>query len=275
MATLEADKAFSLSSLSGIGSRFGKRFVGVISFIAFITLWQLVVWITQINPILLPAPGSVLTQFFEVLDIGLLVPAVLDSLRGLFIGLVLALAVGILAGLIIGGSRWLDLLTGPYLWAFFATPRIALLPLFILFLGLDLATKIVMVFLSAVLPVTLSVKEGVQTVDESLLRAARSFGASRIDLFRHVVIPFTVPFIANAIRNGISRGFVGLLIVEMRLGAGGIGTQVIRAMNSLNSEGTARMFAFVAVLIVTALTLITLSRMFETRVSKWREQVYV
>ena len=272
MATIEAGRASPLSSLSGLGSRFGKRFAGVISFIAFITLWQLVVWITQINPILLPAPGAVLSEFFEVLEIGLLVPAVLDSLRGLAIGLVLALAVGILAGLAIGGSRWLSLLTGPYLWAFFATPRIALLPLIILFLGLDLTTKIVMVFLSAVLPVTLSVKEGVQTVDESLLTAARSFGASRLDLFRHVVIPFTVPFIANAIRNGISRGFVGLLIVEMSLGAGGIGTQVIRAMRTFN---TARMFAFVAVLIVTALTLISLSRMFETKVSKWREQVYV
>jgi ABC-type nitrate/sulfonate/bicarbonate transport system permease component len=176
------------------------------------------------------------------------------------------------AGLIIGGSQWLSLVTGPYLWAFFATPRIALLPLIILFLGLDLTTKIVMVFLSAVLPVTLSVKEGVQTVDESLLKAARSFGATRLNLFRHVVIPFTLPFIANAIRNGISRGFVGLLIVEMSLGAGGIGTQVMRAMRQFN---TARMFAFVAILIVTALTLITLSRMFETRVSKWREQVYV
>ena len=272
MATLEADKAFSLSSLSGLGSRFGKRFVGVISLIAFITFWQLVVWVTQINPILLPAPGSVVTQFFESIGEGLLVPAVLDSLRGLFIGLGLALTVGVVAGLVIGGSRWLSLLTAPYLWAFFATPRIALLPLLIIFLGLDLRTKIVMVFLSAVLPVTLSVKEGVQTVDESLLRAARSFGASRLDLFRYVVIPFTVPFIANAIRNGISRGFVGLLIVEMSLGAGGIGTQVIRAMRTFN---TARMFAFVSVLIITALTLITLSRMFETKVSKWREQVYV
>lgn len=272
MATLEAGKATSLSSLSGLGRRFGNRFVGVISLVAFLILWQLVVWISQINPILLPAPGSVLSQFLASAGDGLLVPAVLDSLRGLFIGLVLALVAGILAGLVIGGSRWLDLLTGPYLWAFFATPRLALLPLIILFLGLDLTTKIVMVFLSALLPVVLSVKEGVQTVDESLLKAARSFGASRIDLFRHVVIPFTLPFIANAIRNGISRGFVGLLIVEMRLGAGGIGTEVMRAMRQFN---TALMFAFVAVLIVTALTLITLSRMFETKVSQWREQVYV
>jgi ABC-type nitrate/sulfonate/bicarbonate transport system permease component len=175
-------------------------------------------------------------------------------------------------GLIIGASSWLNLLTGPYLWAFFATPRIALAPLIVLWLGFGASSKTLLVFLSAVLPVILSCKEGVQTVDEYLVRAARSFGAGRLDLFRHVVIPFTLPFIANGIRNGIARGFVGLLIIEMTVGSGGIGTQVIRAMRDFN---TARMFAFVAVLVVTSLTLITLSRKLETRASRWREEVYV
>jgi ABC-type nitrate/sulfonate/bicarbonate transport system permease component len=162
--------------------------------------------------------------------------------------------------------------TAPYLWGFFATPRIALAPLIILWLGFDLPAKVLLVFLSALLPVMLSCKEGVQTVDESLVRVARSFGAGRLDLFRHVVIPFTLPFIANGIRNGIARGFVGVLIIEMTVGSGGIGTQVIRSMRTFN---TARMFAYVAVLIVTALTLISLSRKLETRASRWREEVYV
>jgi ABC-type nitrate/sulfonate/bicarbonate transport system permease component len=65
---------------------------------------------------------------------------------------------------------------------------------------------------------------------------------------------------------------VGLLIVEMRLGSGGIGTQVMRSMRQFD---TARMFAFVAVLVITALTLIMLSRKFEARISRWREKVYV
>jgi ABC-type nitrate/sulfonate/bicarbonate transport system permease component len=274
MATLEDVKASAAapSGFSAALDRVGGRAAGVVSFVAFVALWQLIVWGTGINPILLPSPASVFAQFIEVARIGLLVPAVLESLRGLAIGLSVALAVGIIAGLVIGASSWLQILTGPYLWALFATPRLALLPLIVLWLGFGLETKILMVFLSAVLPVTLSCKEGVQTVDESLLRAARSFGAGRMDLFKHVVIPFTLPFIANAVRNGISRGFVGLLIVEMRVSAGGIGTQVMRAMRSFN---TARMFAFVAVLIITALTLITLSRMFETRVSRWREEVYL
>jgi NitT/TauT family transport system permease protein len=120
--------------------------------------------------------------------------------------------------------------------------------------------------------VIISCKEGVQTVDESLLRAARSFGANRFDLFRHVVVPYTLPFIANGVRNGIARGFVGLLIIEMTVGSGGIGKQIIRSMSSFN---TAAMFAYIVVLVATALVLITLSRRLEAYASRWREEVYV
>lgn len=273
MAVTERIRASSAAAgASALRGRLGDRFTGLISFAAFVAVWQLIVVVTQINPILLPAPGAVVTEFVEEAQLGLLGTVVLESLRPLSIGLVLALAAGVVFGLIIGASSWLNLIASPYLWALFATPRIATAQLFVLFLGLGLQTKVTIVFLSAVLPVLLSCKEGVQTVDESLVRAARSFGASRLDLFKHVVVPFTLPFIANAIRNGVSRGFVGLLVVEMFIGQGGIGYQVIRSMSSFN---TARMFAYVAVLIVTALVLITLSRKLENRVSRWRGEVYV
>jgi ABC-type nitrate/sulfonate/bicarbonate transport system permease component len=273
MATLEEAKVSTRSSgLAAVPGRLGTRLTGVISFVGFIALWQLIVVATQVNPILLPSPASVVSQFLEAMQEGLVWPAVVSSLKALLIGLVLALAVGVVTGLIIGASSWLDLVTAPYLWAFFATPRIVLAPLIVLWLGFGLEAKALLVFLSALLPVILSCKEGVQTVDESLVRAARSFGAGRSDLFRHVVIPFTLPFIANGIRNGIARGFVGLLIIEMTVGSGGIGTQVIRAMRGFN---TARMFAFVALLVIAALTLITLSRKLETKASRWREEVYV
>lgn len=273
MATLGKSKVGAqLSGFRFAGAKLTRRMTGVISFVSFIALWQLIVTVSGINPILLPSPASVVAQFIEVSGNGLLWPAVALSLESLAIGLVLALVVGVVAGLMIGASSWLDLIAGPYLWGFFATPRIALAPLIVLWLGFDAPAKILLVFLSALLPVVLSCKEGVQTVDESLVRAARSFGAGRLDLFRKVVIPYTLPFIANGVRNGIARGFVGLLIIEMTVGSGGIGTQVIRSMRTFN---TARMFAFVAVLVVTALTLITLSRKLEARVSRWREAVYV
>jgi ABC-type nitrate/sulfonate/bicarbonate transport system permease component len=272
MATAGADALRVPSGLAALGKRHGSRFASLLSFVAFIAVWQGVVVFFNINPILLPSPGSVVTQFIEIWRLDLLWPAILESLSALAIGLAAALLFGVIVGLVIGEFSWFDLLSSPYVWGLFATPRIALLPLFVLWLGFGSSIKTLLVFLGAVLPMILSTKEGVQTVDASLIQAARSFGAGRMDLFKKVVVPFTLPFIANGIRNGISRGFVGLLIVEMRLGSGGIGTEVMRSMRTFNS---ARMVAFVAVLVVTALVLITLSRRFEARISRWREEVYV
>jgi NitT/TauT family transport system permease protein len=249
-----------------------QRLTGLISFAAFIFLWWLITVVSNVNPILLPAPQEVWDQFVEVWSEGLLWPNVLSSMRALAIGLSLAIVLGVVLGLLIGASPTADLIASPYLWGFFATPRIAMAPLFILWFGFGVTTKIWLVFLSALLPILLNCKEGVQTVDESLLRAARSLGAKKRDLFINVIGPYTLPFIATGVRNGIARGFVGLLLVEMLAGSGGIGTQVMRSMRQFNS---ARMFAFVAVLMVVAMTLISVSRRIETRLSRWREEVYV
>lgn len=250
----------------------GPRTTGLLSFLAFLILWQAIILVTGIHATLLPSPGSVASSFGQIWSEGILWPAVVDSLQPLFLGLLAGLVVGVILGLLIGSSRWLELVAAPYLWGFFATPRIATAPVIILWLGLGFETKTTLVFISALLPVILSCKEGVQTVDESLIQAARSFGAGRVALFRHVVVPYTLPFIANGIRNGIARGFVGLLIIEMTVGRGGIGQQVIRSMGNFD---TARMFAFTAVLVLTALVLITLSRKLEAYASRWREEVYV
>lgn len=248
--------------------------MGLISFAAFLALWQTAVVVADIEPILLPAPTSVATQLGEIWGNGLLWEAVWKSFQPLFVGLAAALVVGIVLGLLIGASSWLDLVTSPYVWGFFATPRIAMAPLVVLWFGFGFQSKATLVFLSALLPMMISCKEGVQTVDEALVKAARSFGARRIDVFRRVVVPFTLPFIANGIRNAIARGFVGLLIIEMTVGSGGIGTQVIRSMRAIPAN-TARMFAFIAVLMATALVLISLSRRLEAYVSRWREEVYL
>jgi NitT/TauT family transport system permease protein len=184
--------------------------------------------------------------------------------------MVISLVVGIPLGLAIGMSPTADLIASPYLWGFFAMPRIALAPLMILWFGFGTTVKIWLVVLSAVIPIILSCKDGVQTLDESLMRAARSFGAGRLDMFAKVIAPNTLPFIASGVRNGISRGFVGLLVIELTTGSGGIGSEVMQSMRNFN---TGRMFAFTSVLIVIALVLVSLSRRVENYASRWREEV--
>ena len=247
-----------------------KPLPGLVSFACFLLLWQLAIWIFDPKPILLPGPVEVWHEFVEAWANGDLWPPVIDSMRAMFIGLVISIVVGIPLGLAIGMSPTADLITSPYMWGMFAMPRIALAPLMILFLGFGTEVKIWLVVLSAVIPIMLSCKDGVQTIDESLVNAARSFGARRLDMFSKVIAPNTLPFIASGVRNGISRGFVGLLVIELTVGSGGIGTEVMQSMRNFN---TARMFAFTAVLIAIALILVSLSRRLEAYASRWREEV--
>ncbi len=245
---------------------------GAASVATLILLWQGLVAAFDPNPILFPAPAAVWEQFLEVWRKGLLWPAVADSASAMGLGLALAIVVGIASGIPVGVVPLVEAAVTPYLWALFAMPKVALTPLVILWLGIGLEAKLALVFLSAVIPVILSCQEGVRTVDESLIRAARAFGANTRQLVVHVIAPSTLPFIASGVRNGISRGFVGLLVIEMSVGTGGIGSQVMRAMRSFNS---ARMFAYVIVLIIGALLVIGLSRWVETYLSRWREEAEV
>ena len=255
---------------SGV-ERFARRHTpGVIAFAVFIGLWHLSILVFDPNPILFPGPVEVWDEWTKAFADGSMWEATRDSMYAMSIGMAISLVVGIPLGIAIGMSPTADLLTSPYLWGFFAMPRIALAPIMVLWLGFGAEIKIWLVVLSAIIPIILSCKDGVQTTDESLLRAARSFGAGRFQLFAKVITPNSLPFIASGVRNGISRGFVGLLIIELTVGTGGIGTEVIRSLRDLD---TGRMFAFTATLIVLALALVSLSRQVENYASRWREEV--
>jgi ABC-type nitrate/sulfonate/bicarbonate transport system permease component len=244
---------------------------GILSLVAFIGIWQAVVWVTDPDPYILPPPGDVLDAFVEAAKDGLVWAAIKASAGPLALGMVISL-LAIPIGLLIGLSPSADLITSPYLWGFFALPNVAFAPLLILITGFGTATSIWMVVLSAAVPLCLSCKDGVHTVDASLVRAARSFGAGRVAVFFKVVAPCAMPFIASGVRNAISRGFVGLLSVELLIGANGIGGEVIKSGRVFD---TARMIAFILLLIAIALVLVSASRKLEVWASRWREEVVI
>jgi NitT/TauT family transport system permease protein len=254
------------------GRWFRNRLPGLLSLVAFIGIWQAAVTLTDPDPLILPGPRAVFDAFVTAVQEGEVWTAIQGSAGPLVVGMAFSL-LAIPVGLLIGLSPTLDLITSPYLWGFFALPNVAFAPLLILITGFSTTTSIWMVFLSAAVPLCLSCKDGVHSVDQDLVRAARSFGGGPIAVFVKVTALATMPFIASGLRNAISRGFVGLLSVELLIGtAGTIGGEVIQ---SLRVYDTARMIAFILLLIVIALLLVSGSRRLEVFASRWREEVVI
>lgn len=270
MATLPADVSLDRRPSRSWRRLAAARLPGFAALAGLIVAWQLLVTIGDIEPLLLPGPAAVAKEAVATWQIGLLQTAFVDTMYALVVGLLLGIVAGILLGLIIGTWPKADLAATPYMWGLFSTPDIALVPIVIMWFGFGMTTKVWMVFLAVTIPLALSCKDGVRTVDESLRRAAVAFCASRRDLFTKVIMPGTLPSIATGIRNGMSRGFVGVLVVEMTVGSSGLGREVMYAMRQFN---TARMFVFIFVLVVLAIVLITLSKRLEAYVSRWREEV--
>ena len=282
--TTSLEKAMTAGAVAPDAGRFGparkKKSVwarlrshlpGFVSLMVFLGVWQAAIWLTDPNPLILPSPSQVADAFRIAVDDGSMLQAIKDSAGPLAVGMAISM-LAIPVGLLIGLSPVTDLITSPYLWGFFALPNVAFAPLLILISGFSTATSIWMVVLSAAIPLMLSCKDGVQTVDQSLVRAARSFGGGRFQVFYKVIGPCAMPFIASGVRNAISRGFVGLLSVELLIGAAGIGGEVIQSNRVYD---TARMFAFIFLLIAIALILVSASRRLEVWASRWREEVTI
>jgi NitT/TauT family transport system permease protein len=239
-------------------------------------LWEIIVIYGDINSLFLPKA----TEMFRELFFGLTTRApegavfsgsILDhfmhSFKNLMFGLGIACLIGIPSGLLMGGNKYIEAILSPYIWGFASLPRIALVPLFILFLGFTTKMQVTIIVLSAVFPIIINAWAGVKTVEKSLLAAARVFGANRRQLYIKVVIPYTLPFIISGIQQGIGRGLIGVIIAELFGGSKGLGYLIQRSADTFN---TAMTFAVLLLLIIMSVTLVNFTRWLEAYVAPWR-----
>ena len=187
------------------------------------------------------------------------------------VGLIISIVVGIPIGLMMGGSRWADAILSPYVWTLSSLPRIAIFPVLVLFMGLGDEIKYALVIATAIFPVIINTWAGVKTTEQSLINAARVFGASRRELYQKVVLPYTLPFVVTGIQLALSRGLVGVVIAEFLTGAskdGGLGWLIFRAARGFNGALT---YAALVSLAIFALVLVQGTRSMESKIAPWRQ----
>ena len=240
---------------------------GTLNLTVFFVVWQIAATATDIPKLFLPSVTEVGAELLEMHTEGILWGNLGISLWVYVVGMVVSIVLAVPLGLFIGGVKIVDRIASPYIWAIYTTPRLILMPLVLLWVGINDTARIVIIVLSAVPATLVVVMEGVKTVDNSLLRAARTFGASRYQLFRSVVMPATVPFIATGIRMGVSRGLIGLFIGELFTAANGIGYIIALSTKTFNSAQT---FAMLFIFVFFCVAMVGLTQLLERKVSVWR-----
>ena len=244
-----------------------RRIVAILSVTVFVIAWEFGVKVFDVNPVFLPALSDVLASFGDLQAEGILWSN-LGISAAIYLGsMAVSIVISIPIGLAIGGFKTLDRLLSPYLWALYTTPRIILLPLVLLWVGLNNWARVVLIILSAAPSIIVVVMDGVKTVDSSLLRAGRAFGASRLNMFREIVLPSTLPYVGTGIRMGVSRGLIGLFVAELFTGSSGIGYVIVISARVYLTD---RVFAMLLTFVVLSVALVSLSNRLEAGLSRWR-----
>jgi NitT/TauT family transport system permease protein len=247
-------------------TRLGKVVLPIVSLAIFFVAWQIVG--THTNPILFTTPIKVAQAFWDLLMNGQLAPAFGGALRDLGIGYGAAAVVGIVVGLAMGRSPVVERMLNPYVNFFQATPLIALVPLVIIWFGVTLEARVVVVFILGVWSIIINTSTGVKETSPSLLDVGRIYKLNALQVVRDVQLPNAVPHIFAGLRIALGKALIGVMIAQMEISITGLGGIVI-------NYGDAFKTAYLLAGVVTASLVGVIAAMFlevvRKRVFPWTE----
>jgi ABC-type nitrate/sulfonate/bicarbonate transport system permease component len=247
--------------------RAGKLVYGTVAVVVVLVAWQIVASLRIKPEVILPGPLDVVDAFRQLFSTDEIWTDLGTSGAEMLFGLLLATVVGLPAGLLIGWYRRLSWALGPFVSFLYSTPRIALTPLLIVWFGIGQTSKIAIVFLMAVFPIVINVTTGMQNLDPAMLRVARQFGASDVQVFTTIALPGTVPYIISGLRLAVGQALIGVFVCELSGATHGVGM----LMNNAGQQfQTPVVFAGVFIFALTGVLLSWLLRLLERSVAAWR-----
>ncbi|NUY34261.1 ABC transporter permease [Paraburkholderia sp. JPY303] len=223
MSTLSTRFSSAGSWATGLVSTLSRVLRGGVAIVAFCALWEILPRAGWIDATFLPPFSTVLGALVEMLRSGELEQHLFASASRALAGFTIAVAIGVPFGLMIGWYRTLAEMLDPLLELFRNTAPLALLPVFVLVLGMGETSKVSMVVYSCVWPVMLNTVSGVRNVDPLLIRSALSMGLTPLQLFRKVVLPASVPAVFTGIRVAAAYSILVLIAAEMVGAKAGLG----------------------------------------------------
>ncbi len=236
-----------------------------VSVAVFFVVWEY--FGRRMDPIFMAPPSAIFRAAGELIANGALKKALLQSLWPFSVGMVLTIVIGIAVGIVIAQWRTVEYILDPFINALYAIPRIALVPLIILWAGLEFAGKVTILVSVAVFPIIVNTYAGIRDVRGSMLEIGRAYGATELQIFFKIILPAALPFIMAGVRLSVGLAIIGIVVAEFFTAISGLGGMIVEYANVF---ATAKLFVPIIVIALIGVVLTELIMWIERRLSRWR-----
>ncbi len=236
------------------------------SIVGGLLIWEVISRFLINNALFLASPSQIVVAIYKLGLSGVLWRHIEISTYEFVLGYVIASALGVLLGLAMAESRTAKSILQPWVSGLYATPTIALGPLFLLWMGIGIWSKVLVVITLVVFPVALNTEVGLLTTSPRLIEMLRSFGASRKQIFFKLSLPSAAPFVLAGLKLGIGRGLIGVVVAELFGSRAGLGQLISQSADAFNMPN---LFAAVIILATAGIVMTAGFSWLEKRLVPW------
>jgi NitT/TauT family transport system permease protein len=240
--------------------------LGALSIIVGLLIWEGLSRVLIANALFLAPPSQIFYAIFTLARSGQLWIHVRVSAAEFAVGYIIACILGIALGLGVASSASFKKVMQPWISGLYATPTVALAPLFILWFGIGIWSKVLVVIFLVLFPVTINTEAGLRTTSERLVEMLRSFGASPRQIFLKVSLPSAMPFILAGLKLGIGRGLIAVVVAELFGSRAGLGRLISESADAFNMP---ELFAGVILLAAAGIAMTAAFGWLETKLVPW------
>lgn len=248
----------------------GRASATPLVFAGILVIWKIYVEAFEVSAFVLPPPERIGTAIVEMVQEPRTWYHAWITLQETLAGFGFALFFGVLVGAALGRIAWLERILKPIIIALQVIPKIALVPLFVMWFGFGMTSKIVIAAVLAFFPVMTNTLLGVKSVPEGYLDLLRSLNASRLQTFMRVEFPSALPFVLAGMEMGIVFAIIGAVVGEFLGGSSGLGYLAVATLNSFQVE---RLFATIFILTAIGLSLYLIVVVLRRVLIPWHESV--
>lgn len=242
----------------------------IASIVVLVIIWKLVIAVFNVSPFVLPQPEDVAKAFGSLVSESSTWPHVRTTLVESVVGFGIALVGGVVVGAVLGRVRWLERAMRPVVVASQVIPKVALVPLFVIWFGFGMTSKIIVAAILAFFPIMLNVLLGVRSVEPGHRDVMRSLNASRWDTFWRMELHSTLPYVFTGMEVGIVFAVIGAIVGEYLAGSMGLGYLIVQNLNALNAK---QLYAVIALLTLLGFVLFLVIGALKRVLIPWHQSV--